>query len=130
MKTIPRLILVLAMIFCSSMKSQNQIQKKYEATWESIDSRPIPAWFGEAKFGIFIHWGPYSVPAWSPKGTYSEWYQYWLQSKSLFGNGKFKGDEVANYHAKTYGEDFDYYKFGEQFKADLFNCSGDCLCFF
>jgi alpha-L-fucosidase len=103
------------------MTSQNQIQEKYEATWESIDSRPIPAWFGEAKFGIFIHWGPYSVPAWSPKGTYSEWYQYWLQSKSLFGNGKFKGDEVANYHAKTYGEDFDYYKFGEQFKADLFN---------
>ncbi len=96
-------------------------QTKYEATWESLDSRPIPDWFGDAKFGIFIHWGPYSVPAWSPKGTYSEWYQYWLQSSKLFGNGEFKGDEVTQYHNKTYGEDFDYYKFGELFKADLFD---------
>ena len=96
-------------------------QTKYEATWESLDSRPIPDWFGDAKFGIFIHWGPYSVPAWSPKGTYSEWYQYWLQSSKLFGNGDFKGDEVTQYHNKTYGEDFDYYKFGELFKADLFD---------
>ncbi|MDT0553065.1 alpha-L-fucosidase [Urechidicola vernalis] len=99
----------------------NFAQKKYEATWESLDSRPIPNWFEGAKFGIFIHWGPYSVPAYTPKGTYSEWYQYWLQSKSLFGNGKFKGDEVVNYHEATYGEDFSYYDFGENFKADLFD---------
>jgi len=43
----------------------------YEPSWKSIDSRPTPPWFGEAKLGIFIHWGVYSVPAWSPKGTYS-----------------------------------------------------------
>ena len=95
-------------------------QKQYEPTWESLDSRPVAAWFQDAKFGIFIHWGPYSVPAWSPKGTYSEWYQYWLQSRSLFGNGDFKGDEVAEYHEKTYGKDFSYFQFGEMFKADLF----------
>jgi len=96
-------------------------QEKYQPTWESLDSRPIPEWFQDAKFGIFIHWGPYSVPAWSPKGTYTEWYQYWLQGKSLFGNGNFKGDEVAVHHEKTYGKDFTYYDFGEEFKADLFN---------
>ncbi len=96
-------------------------QKTYKPTWKSLDSRPIPEWFGGAKFGIFIHWGPYSVPAWSPKGTYSEWYQYWLQNKSLFGNGKFKGDEIVNFHEKTYGKNFTYYNFGEMFKADLFN---------
>ncbi len=96
-------------------------QKLYRPTWKSLDTRPIPIWFQDAKFGVFIHWGPYSVPAWSPKGTYSEWYQYWLQNKSLFGNGKFKGDEVFNYHHKTYGKDFTYYDFGKLFKADLFN---------
>ena len=96
-------------------------QQKYEANWESIDQRPVAPWFEDAKFGIFIHWGPYSVPAWSPKGTYSEWYQYWLQSKSLFGNGKFKGDEVYQYHKATYGENFDYYQFAESFTADLFD---------
>ncbi|MFD1614120.1 alpha-L-fucosidase [Gelatiniphilus marinus] len=95
-------------------------QHKYQPTWESLDARPIPDWFQDAKFGIFIHWGPYSVPAWSPKGTYSEWYQYWLQNKTLFGNGNFKGDEIVNYHQKTYGKDFPYYNFGKMFTADLF----------
>jgi alpha-L-fucosidase len=38
----------------------------YEPTWDSIDKRPMPAWFTEAKFGIFIHWGVYSVPAYAP----------------------------------------------------------------
>jgi alpha-L-fucosidase len=94
---------------------------KYKANWGSIDSRPVPEWFGEAKFGIFIHWGPYSVPAYTPKGTYSEWYQYWLENKTLFGNGNFTGQEVVEYHEKTYGKDFSYYDFGPMFTADLFN---------
>ncbi|MBJ6368778.1 alpha-L-fucosidase [Snuella sedimenti] len=111
------IIFLLALAVCSTVNAQ----EAYKPTWESLDSRPIPDWFQDAKFGVFIHWGPYSVPAWSPKGTYSEWYQYWLQSKSLFGNGKFKGDEIVNFHNKTYGEDFSYYDFGEMFKADLFN---------
>jgi len=100
--------------------SEGQSQR-YHPNWESLDQRPVPEWFEDAKFGIFIHWGPYSVPAWSPKGTYSEWYQYWLQSSKLFGNGDFEGDEVTRYHHKTYGEDFSYYQFGEMFKADLFD---------
>ena len=54
-------------------------QTKYQPTWDSIDKRPNPAWFADAKFGIFIHWGIYSVPAYSPVKTegetaYSEWY--------------------------------------------------------
>lgn len=117
MKKIAVILAILGSISCSTVMSQ----KQYEPTWESLDTRPIPEWFGGAKFGIFIHWGPYSVPAWSPKGTYSEWYQYWMQSKSLFGNGDFKGDEVASYHERTYGKEFTYYDFGRQFKADLFN---------
>ncbi len=49
-------------------------QKKYEPTWESIDKRATPEWFSNAKFGIFIHWGLYSVPGYTNKGTYAEWY--------------------------------------------------------
>jgi alpha-L-fucosidase len=37
----------------------------YQPTWESIDARPTPAWFTHDKFGIFIHWGTYSVPAYA-----------------------------------------------------------------
>ena len=40
-------------------------QTTYEADWESLDRRPTPEWFLDAKFGIFIHWGVYSVPAWA-----------------------------------------------------------------
>lgn len=35
----------------------------YQPNWESIDKRPTPQWLDDAKFGIFIHWGVYSVPA-------------------------------------------------------------------
>ena len=47
---------------------------RYEPTWESLDQRENPEWFADAKFGIFIHWGLYSVPAYAPRGTYAEWY--------------------------------------------------------
>lgn len=95
--------------------------QQYESNWKSLDQRPVPEWFEDAKLGIFIHWGPYSVPAWSPKGTYSEWYQYWIQDKSVYGNGNFKGDEVWQFHKKTYGDHFDYYEFADKFTADLFD---------
>ncbi len=53
----------------------------YQPTWDSIDKRPTPDWFTEAKFGIFIHWGIYSAPAYAPvipgKLAYAEW--YWHQ---------------------------------------------------
>jgi alpha-L-fucosidase len=49
----------------------------YEATFESIYSHESPGWFDESKYGIFIHWGLYSIPAWGNSGsneTYAEWY--------------------------------------------------------
>lgn len=93
----------------------------YTPDWESLDTRPVPAWFGDAKFGIFIHWGLYSVPAWSPKGTYAEWYEYWLEHKTLFGNGEFTGTEIYDYHRKTYGEAFAYADFAPLFRASDFD---------
>jgi alpha-L-fucosidase len=42
---------------------------RFDPTWESLDSRPLPAWFDQAKFGIFIHWGVFSVPSFG-----SEWF--------------------------------------------------------
>ena len=43
--------------------------KPYEENWESLQRYETPEWFRDAKFGIFIHWGVYSVPAFG-----SEWY--------------------------------------------------------
>ena len=85
--------------------------EKYEPNWKSLDARPIPGWFDEAKFGIFIHWGVYSVPAWGPKGSYAEWYWDAMQNK----NGA-----TWKFHTKTYGPNFKYQDFAPQFTAEIF----------
>lgn len=87
---------------------------RYEANWASLDARPTPAWWRDAKFGIFITWGLYSVPAWSPKGTYAEWYLHALREKTEDG-------QVYAYHVKTYGPDFGYEDFYPLFKAELWD---------
>lgn len=61
--------------FESDDKISDGFEKKYEPTWDSLDTRPLPAWFDEAKFGIFIHWGVFSVPSFG-----SEW--FWMTWKS------------------------------------------------
>lgn len=67
---IKKYILLLTIVFSTSIFSQ----QTYQPNWESIDERENPQWFSNAKFGIFIHWGLYSVPGYSNKGTYAEWY--------------------------------------------------------
>jgi alpha-L-fucosidase len=87
--------------------------EKYEANWTSLDKRPTPAWFQDAKFGIFIHWGLYSVPGWAPKGKYAEW--YWKNMETE------KKKETLAFHNKTYGEKFKYQDFAPMFKAEMFD---------
>ena len=65
--------------------------KKYEPNWRSLRTHQTPQWFRDAKFGIYTHWGVYSVPATRPNGT---WYPY---------NMYRDGTEQYEYHAKTYG---------------------------
>ena len=48
-------------------------------SWEVLQARPNPQWFLDAKLGIFIHWGVYSVPAYSGKEDYAEWFLRGLQ---------------------------------------------------
>ena len=43
-------------------KSNNLRSSKYTPDWESLDSRPLPEWYDDAKIGIFMHFGPYAVP--------------------------------------------------------------------
>ncbi len=89
----------------------------YEPTWESLDARPIPEWFGDAKFGIFIHWGVYSVPSWIrvQEGKYAS-YAEWYYARVM---GELKGEE--DFHEKTFGEDFEYRDFAPMFTAELFD---------
>ena len=73
------------------------------------DSRPCPQWWKDAKFGIFIHWGVYSVPAYA-----SEWYPRCMYMQ---------GTREYQHHLETYGEhkDFGYKDFIPMFKAEKFS---------
>jgi len=92
-------------------------QKTYEPTWESLESRETPAWWGEAKFGIFIHWGLYSAPAWAPVGEYAEWYQH--SKDSIAGKKPKRQKATQDFHQKIYG-DRPYSSFREDFHCKLF----------
>jgi len=83
----------------------------YQPNWQSLDQRPTPKWFTDAKFGIFIHWGVYAVPGWSPKGTYAEWYQQGLQTSDT---------ARQRFHKAKFGNRT-YYDLANDFKAELFN---------
>lgn len=93
----------------------------YQADWESLDSRPVSDWFKDAKFGIFIHWGLYSVPAWAPPGVYAEWYQYWMEEGVTWGRDRNYGKAVRNYHYETYGPESEYKDFTKEFKVENFD---------
>jgi len=90
--------------------------KKYEPNWVSLDSRPTPQWFLDAKFGIFISWGVYSVPAWGGEKEYAEW--YWRQTSN--NDGTLKDNAWGKFHRENYGDDFQYSSFAPMFKCELF----------
>ena len=83
----------------------------YDANWESLKKHETPDWFRDAKFGIYFHWGPYSVPAYQ-----NEWYSH---------NMYIKGSKANLYHEKTYGslDKFGYKDFIPLFKAEKFDAN-------
>ncbi|VEU81111.1 alpha-L-fucosidase [Haploplasma axanthum] len=83
----------------------------FKDTWESLQKKNIPSWFKNSKFGIFIHWGLYSVPAFN-----NEWY-----SRNMY----IEGMEEFKHHIETYGahKGFGYKDFIPMFKADKFDPS-------
>jgi alpha-L-fucosidase len=97
----------------------------YSPTWDSIDKRPTPAWFTDAKFGIFIHWGLYSVPAYAPvipgNLAYAEW--YWHAMTQGRDDPKASAIETGTwaFHQKQYGASFPYQDFAGQFRTELFD---------
>ena len=117
MITLPRhslALLFLTLVLASVAGVTLAAEGRYEANWASLDQRPTPDWFLDAKFGIFIHWGVYSVPAWGQVGEYAEWYWKRIENKQA-DNGWWQ------FHVKNYGADFEYQDFAPQFTAELFD---------
>jgi alpha-L-fucosidase len=85
----------------------------FEAKWSSLEGYEIPQWYKDAKFGIFIHWGAYSVPAFG-----SEWYP-----RQMYIDKVRRGDNFLEHHIEKYGKhsEFGYKDFIPQFKAEKFD---------
>ncbi len=83
----------------------------YSDTWQSLSQAPVPAWFPDAKFGIFTHWGLYTVPEYR-----NEWY-----SRNMY----IEGYPEFEHHVKTYGpqKDFGYKDFIKMFTAEAFDAN-------
>jgi len=100
----------------------------YEPTLESLQRHPLPDWYQDAKLGIFVHWGLYSVPGWAAsrkdpfrviaeggfdkyfrENPYAEWYLNTL---------KFEDGPTRAYHDRTFGKDFTYEQFQPVFERE------------
>lgn len=97
---------------------------RYKPNWESLDSRPIPEWYDEAKIGIFLHWGLYSVPSYGAHNQESAYLWKYLHD----GNS-----EVTRFMKKYYPARFTYPDFASTMQvqlyepdywADIFQASG------
>jgi alpha-L-fucosidase len=105
---------------------------RYAPSWESLDARPLPAWFAHDKIGIFLHWGPYSVPGYAvhPKGgIYGEaghacWYQATLADNAGVRQHRFDPKHRADFlafHARMFGAGTTYEEVAPHFKAELWD---------
>ena len=115
MNKIIHISLLLSLVLSTSLIAEVQTEKgRFQPNWNSITSQyKVPTWYQDAKFGIFIHWGVYAVPAYL-----NEWYPRWMYK----GDVKSR-DKVFDHHVATYGpqDRFGYKDFIPQFKAEHFD---------
>ena len=95
--------------------------------WEDL-KRPMPEWLPAAKLGIFIHWGPYSVPAWAePSGPLGavpehEWFTHNAYAEWYFNTIRIPGSPAAQHHHELFG-DAPYDDFLDQWTAAKFDAA-------
>uniref|UniRef100_A0A8C5KTJ9 Alpha-L-fucosidase n=1 Tax=Jaculus jaculus TaxID=51337 RepID=A0A8C5KTJ9_JACJA len=99
----PPLLLLLLALPCAARRPA-----RYDPTWGSLDARPLPAWFHGAKFGVFIHWGVFSVPSFG-----SEWFWWYWQKEQR--------PKFVEFMKNNYPPGFKYEDFGPLFTAKFFN---------
>ena len=84
--------------------------RRYEPTWASLDTRPLPQWWADAKIGIFVHFSLFSVPSF-----HGEWFIYdWLTARD---------PDVVAFMQATEKPGFAYANYASRFTAELFNAT-------
>jgi len=105
------IVVIMTAGLLTSCKNGSVAEESYEPNWRSLKNYPIPQWVKDGKFGIYTHWGIYSVPALGPDGTWYPYYMYREDSKQ------------HKHHIETYGplSEFGYKEFIPMFKAEKFD---------
>jgi alpha-L-fucosidase len=91
--------------------------ENYTPDQDSLSMHETPSWWNAAKYGIFIHWGVYSTPAFAPPSQYAEWYDWDIRQPPDSSNPTWE------HHLQTYGKDVIYDDFIPDFTAAKFNAS-------
>ena len=107
-KRVMKTLIILAFLYFIAI---SYAAEPYSPTWESLDSRPLPQWYDEAKIGIFLHWGVFSVPALVGSNFWDVWHS--------------SGPDSVYYQfmKKNYRDDWTYADFANQFTAELFDAN-------
>ena len=97
----------------------------FEPTFDSVSQHQVPAWFHNAKLGIFIHWGLYSVPAFAPNagelseilasGNWAKWFANNPYAEWYMNSYRIDGSPTQQYHRAKYGPGFNYAEFAPMF---------------
>ncbi len=122
-----------AVLLAGGLSAAAQTPANYEPTLESLDQHSLPQWYADAKLGIFIHWGLYSVPGWAPLNhpehdfssadyikynPYAEWYLNVM---------RIPGSPTEAYHREHYGANFGYYDFAPIFNRESKKWNPDAM---
>jgi len=89
-----------------------------------LKRHPLPAWFNDAKLGIFVHWGLYSFPAWAQPSSelgnvdWNKWFYQNPYAEWYLNSIRLKESSAYKHHAATYGADFDCYRFADTFTKE------------
>jgi alpha-L-fucosidase len=101
-----------------------QAPSHYEPTIESLNQHPLPQWYDDAKLGIFIHWGLYSVPGWAtlqhPEHDFGnkDYLKYNPYAEWYYNTMRIEGSPTQAYHREHYGADYNYYNFAPVFDKE------------
>jgi len=127
-----KFVFLILTIFVISISAHGQ--KVYLPTKESLNNRTTPEWFGNAKLGIFIHWGLYSVPAWAEPNIsvdkVTDWKEFYCNNpyaEWYLNSLRIAGSPTNSHHKNKYGLDFDYYKFRDTLDLETKSWKADDL---
>ena len=127
---------VLLLLFVAGPGLAQTTPARYDTTQASIATHPVPTWFNDAKLGIFIHWGLYSVAGWA-KGTKKplqeilattpgeEWFANNPYAEWYLNSLKIDGSSTQQHHKATYGATFTYDDFVPVFNREIKKWSPD-----